>query len=108
MIAQEGGVFNDVLIALITSGTAIIVVTIPLWFQHRSTRKKVDQVYDHINRIEDDENVPGERMTLGETVRVLRGEVRDGFKRNDDTHDKLLTGLDAHEQRIDRLEREVE
>ena len=92
------------------AGAAIVVALIGLagvWLQIRSTGRKVDKVYDHVNRVE-------VQTEDGSAALTFREEMRDGFARNDNDHVRLIertdgqdARLDVHDGRITNVEREV-
>lgn len=68
--------------------------------QQRRTQRKVDRVYDHVNRVEEQTGDGGQPLTF-------REEMRAGFQRNDADHAKIVKRLTGAEGRISRVEREV-
>lgn len=92
---------HDITVALITSVTAILVVTLPLLIQQRRTHRRIDDVYAHVNNVEDNERLPGdEPITLGQAVRQVRDEEREGFRRNDDDHREMKAHIGAVQEAV--------
>lgn len=94
----------------------------------RAQENALAGIYDAVNRVEEDERVPGDdgyRPTLGSLLRsvskdvsTLRNEVRKGFTKNSndhadlyrhvtEVHQSLTERIDKHDERLFDLEKEL-
>lgn len=99
----------DVTIQLVVTFGAIVIAAIPLLISQRRVRQKQedisqkqDELYEHINNLEDDEEVPVDetaeppvprRRTLGSTVRDLERKLEEGFAGETETHEAIKASI---------------
>lgn len=89
--------------AAIAAAATILVSVVGLigvLIQQNRMTKKVDQVYEHVNKSEQQMGVDGEPQTF-------REEMRAGFKDNAADHVILKEAIGDHEVRIEHVEHEI-
>jgi hypothetical protein len=62
------------------------------------TADKIDQVYEHVNNVEEQEAIPGddepEKPTLGSLLRKIEHKVDEGFTANDQALEAIRSDID--------------
>lgn len=92
------------LVAAAATVTAAVLGLIGVLIMQSRTNKKIEKVYDHVNRSEVQVVDPEDPS---HTPRTFREEMRDGFKQTHDTLDKMGGTLENHEERITHIEQEI-
>lgn len=96
----------------------VLVASVPLVLLILRNHKQGERTYRHLNGLEEVAVVPDgdddDHPTLGRVVKEIQLEMRNGFIRNDETHEEMKQVIQAqgetihdHGQRIDALRREM-
>ena len=111
MILADGDHTGDIVVATIGALAVVIVAVLPLWWADLRSRRKAhdalaglheksDELLRVTNSIHDEEQVADNDLTLGQLV-------RDGFKRNDETHQQIIGTLGEHTKAISANQRGI-